>query len=342
MPNRVLFIYNGPHYVHDEFAKSINSDYLKATFKTKLIQENSPIKLALGNLISAFSVPRNYDVYFVEGVNILFPFLAKKINLIRGKLIYLLAGGALYYLYSKILSFSERKILFDLLETSDGFICVGKMQRELLELLEIEKPNEVVYPFVEDKIFERLIKIRPNLNSKNILFIGSRPASDRFGWFYKGIDLLVESFKLIKREEKDATLTIVGSWQVKKEWLFDGINFVGYQKDFTPYIQNSSLYLHLGRGDSFPVTTLEAMLGGLPTIVSEWTGTKEIVKNISKNFVVNLNAEEVAKRVLKYFDLDLDKKIKLSEKSKKVAGKFRREDKVKEFKEKFLKLINEI
>jgi len=251
MPNKVLFIYNGPHYVHDEFAKSINSDYLKATFKTKLIQESSSIKLAFGNLISALSIPKNYDVYFVEGVNILFPFLAKRIKLIRGKLIYLLAGGALYYLYSKILSFSERKILFNLLETSDGFICVGKMQRELLELLEIEKPNEIVYPFVDDRLFERLIKIRPNLNSKNILFIGSRPASDRFGWFYKGIDLLVESFKLIKREEKDANLTIVGSWQVKKEWLIDGINFVGYQKDFTPYIQNSSLYLHLGRGIRF-------------------------------------------------------------------------------------------
>jgi len=84
------------------------------------------------------------------------------------------------------------------------------------------------------------------------------------------------------------------------------------------------------------------MVGGLPAIVSKWTGTKEIIKNISKKLVVGLNAEEVAERVLKYFDLDLDKKIKLSEKSRKVASKFRKEDKVKEFKEKFLKLMNEV
>jgi len=148
--------------------------------------------------------------------------------------------------------------------------------------------------------------------------------------------------KLAKKEIKDLRLTIVGKWQPKKEWLIEGVNFVGHQPSLEPYIQSSSLYVHLGRGEAFGISVLEAMLGGLPAIVSEWTGAKEVVQNLGSDFISKLNYEDASNKIMKYFDLSLEKKIKLSKKAKSLASKFKEDEKLRSFKEKFYKLLEEL
>ena len=103
-------------------------------------------------------------------------------------------------------------------------------------------------------------------------------------------------------------------------------------------IKNSALYVHIGRGDTFPVSCIEAMLGGLPAIVSEWTGTKEIVNKIDNRLIIELNPKELANKIIWYFSLNNAKKTKLSIKSKEEAKNFIKSVKVKDFKDKIKKM----
>ncbi|MGC9031750.1 MAG: hypothetical protein ACP5H7_03250, partial [Minisyncoccia bacterium] len=83
-----------------------------------------------------------------------------------------------------------------------------------------------------------------------------------------------------------------------------------------------------------PLSSVEAMLGGLPTIVSEWTGTREIVEQIDRKYIIKLDPTILAKKIIEYFQLDLNKKVELSKKYRKAALHFSRlsEIKIKNFK----------
>jgi len=83
--------------------------------------------------------------------------------------------------------------------------------------------------------------------------------------------------------------------------------------------------VHLGRGEAFSVSTLEALLGGIPSIVSEYTGAKEVVGNLRRDFVVPLDSKIVAEKIIEYFSLPEDEKIYLSLKAKKLGRRFKKE-----------------
>jgi glycosyltransferase involved in cell wall biosynthesis len=84
----------------------------------------------------------------------------------------------------------------------------------------------------------------------------------------------------------------------------------------------ASIYLHLGRGDAFPLSVEEAMLAGLPAIVSDQTGSKELVEAIGKNFVVPMQQEKIVKAVTDYFSSSYKRKIFLSKKAISASQKF--------------------
>lgn len=332
--NRILFLYYDPHHVHATFARSLGADFLPVDFKIGWRRKPHFYKKYLGMVLSALSLPQGYDVYLCEGTFII-PAISRKLHRIGNekKIVNLLADPLCYYLYSRRINGIRREMIIDLLSEVDGFICMGEMEAELLAKITGDKKCVIVEPFIKKEVYSRLIKIAPSLESHNILFIAKGP-----DWFYKGMDLLIDSFRIAKEESKDLTLTVVGEWQPKKEWLIDGARFVGYQPNLDPYIRNSSLYVHLGRGESFGISILEAMLGGLPAIVSEWTGAKQVVKNLGSDFISSLDSEDAASKILKYVDLSLEKKTRLSEKSRKLASGFKEDEKVELFRKKFMTL----
>ena len=170
----------------------------------------------------------------------------------------------------------------------------------------------------------------PDLNSHKILAIGTNSA------YYKGIDILYEAFKIVKKDFPDAELFIVGRIPDLSNYVDcndKGVHCLGYVEDLKEVIKNSALYVHMGRGDTFPLSTIEAMLGGLPAIVSEWTGTKEVVSKVDSNLIVKLNANEVAKQISRYFSVNYAEKSRLSKKSIKEAYEFLGRNNIKYLKE---------
>jgi glycosyltransferase involved in cell wall biosynthesis len=171
---------------------------------------------------------------------------------------------------------------------------------------------------------EALQRLTPALVGANILFIGHGPS----GWRvrYKGLDLLLLTLKLVLAQRPDAHLTILGEWSpdvVDASLASMGhersrVTFAGPQQSIERFLNDSALCLHVGRGDAFPLSTLETMCAGVPTIVSALTGTSEVVRRVEPAFVVPPEPAAAASAVVKYLVLD-------DEARRRLASRFRRE-----------------
>ena len=151
----------------------------------------------------------------------------------------------------------------------------------------------------------------------------------------------MEAFSKIAQEHADARLLIVGEWSkifleelmVKEQAPSNQVEIVGKVNDLTPYLNRASLYVHPSRGDAFPVSTLEAMSAGIPAIVSEWTGTAEVVKQVDPTFVVPTDPEMIVAAIERYFVISASAKLALSDRFRVVATEYGEERAVTEFRE---------
>ncbi len=105
------------------------------------------------------------------------------------------------------------------------------------------------------------------------------------------------------------------------------VNFVGFVCDIEEYIELSSLYVHLGRGDTFLVSVLEALLGGMPCIVSEYTGSREVIKELREDFVVPIDVYKTAEK---------------NHKVKEIERRFKREIMLEDFSNKWNALLKKM
>lgn len=193
----------------------------------------------------------------------------------------------------------------------------------------INVPNEVVYPYVN---WERYSKIKADLNSKNIVSIGNAS-------YYRGTDILIDSFLKLNRSYNNK-LYIVGRKQIKLKELEDNpdkIKVTG-RTDPIPYLSKCGLYINASRHDSFGINILEAMAAGIPPIITTHCGASEVLSKISKNLIVAPAASEIIKAVL-WLNKDMKRKKVLSKKCIKLSKKFSKETSMKNFKEKFYKLL---
>ena len=326
---KTLFLYYDPHYAHAEMAKALRADFYSAP---KLRSESSNMLLGgLSILKAVFTLPKDYDVYFCEGTYII-PALAKKLGLLskRAKVVNILASPLLYYIKIGKIKGIRRKFALWLLKEVDLFVSIGKMEDEILKEILPNANSIVVYPRPKKEVVTALLKDKrlPDLSSHKILTIGSISA------YYKGIDIVYEAFKIVKKDFPDAELFIVGKIPDLSNYVDcndEGVHCLGYVEDLGTIIKNSALYVHMGRGDTFPLSTIEAMLGGLPVVVSEWTGTKEVVNEVDKTMICKLHNKKVSNIIIKYFKMNYADKKNLALKFKKLAESYAKEKYINEF-----------
>lgn len=261
-----------------------------------------------------------------------------------------MGSHTLYFIYSHRFSKLNEWMHIQALKRYDALICEGKMAEFLVrKILNGKTPlMYTVFMGIPDEHYPSEENIMPDLSGRNILFIGNGP--DEFRSWYKGLDLIIAAFKIAFLKDPLLKLTIVGNWdeKIRKELtgtvdmkIKNSIIFTGEAKNLSKFTSHATLYLHCARGEAFGITILIAMAAGVPALVSDWTGAKEVVEQVDGRLIVPLDARIIAEKIIWYFNLPISEKEKLSVKGKNIARVYTEKNAIDYYKATFNKLIQD-
>ncbi|MBA3663519.1 MAG: glycosyltransferase [Bacteroidetes bacterium] len=298
---------------------------------------------------------RKYDLFLIDNLHVTFPIM-KMFGLLgkKQKIIAHLGSHTLFFMHSGKFSRLNLWLHKLTLRTYDALICEGQLAEELAKLILKEKcpPTYCTYLGPNPERSRLLRTCVPSLEGNTIVVIAAGP--EKFREFYKGLDLMVSSFNLAYKTNKKLKLQILGNWteEIKygllKEISEDAaraINFAGPQsnlKAYVSYLGSASLCLHCSRGDAFPTSTIETMIAGLPTIVSEWTGTKEIVAKVDNRLIVPLEINLIAQKINWYFGLSITERQELSDKGRTAVLKYNEPDAIEHYRSTLKKICKNL
>lgn len=329
---KVVYIHGRPsgHPIHDAYAKSLRADFVPVDFilNWQAKEKQNKFKRFLSWITCALFFPnrKKYDVFFCEGVREPLLFM-KWFGFIRPpkKLVALMANETLYFLSIKKYGRLAEFIMKSFLNNCDALICIGRYQTELANKLFPNTKTYTIFNGISKTSMLLFQEVKPALFSKKILVISNCSSMPRM--YYKGLDLAFEVFNYCLNVDQDIELHIVGDCsdevmsfckKIVNEKFQYKIFFHGHS-DIRSHFKSSGLLLQLGRGDSFPTTTIEAAAAGVPVFVSDETGTKELLLKIDSFYITNLSAKDISGKVIEYMKTsDYEKKI-ISAKFKEVA-----------------------
>ena len=112
----------------------------------------------------------------------------------------------------------------------------------------------------------------------------------------KGINELVSAFVQLHQEHADTRLLLVGPYEEKLDPVLpdtkrlidqcEGIEAVGIQKDVRPFYEQSDVLVFPSYREGFPNVVIEAGAMGLPCIVTDINGSREIVEHGKNGLVI--------------------------------------------------------
>lgn len=174
------------------------------------------------------------------------------------------------------------------LTKEDRDIHIKNMSFEENKIEQIYNPS----PF---KIYDKY-----NFENKNFLVVGRLTEQ-------KGIDRLIDAWKIFETKNKEWTLTIVGDGKdrTKLENQATGLNnikFAGRTDKVEEYYKNASCYILPSRFEGFPMVILEAQSFGLPVIAFDCkTGPKEMITNEKNGYLIeDGNVQNLADSLIQF------------------------------------------
>jgi glycosyltransferase involved in cell wall biosynthesis len=354
---RIVYLEGRPsaHILHRRFAQSLTDEI---EFIDPKIRWQDRSRGFIFNffawVINAYTLSKRYkktDVFLVDNLHFT-PILIKYLFSTKGKkIIAHLGSHTLYFIRNNKFNTLNNMLHKFMIRMYDGFICEGEMAGEILQNIGKGKtpPFAVTFLGPPSERYPRLSKLKPDLHSKNILIIANGPSL--FRMYYKGIDIMFSAFELALNKINDLTLTIVGAWDEKSKKILldnfgielkDRINFKGSVTNIEDYLTKSGVCLHCTRGDAFPTSTLESMAAGVPTIVSNWTGTKQVVKEVTSKLITGLESQKIADCIVHYYSLSYSQKMKISDDCRKAVMPYTEELAILDYKKKFHELCSKI
>lgn len=118
--------------------------------------------------------------------------------------------------------------------------------------------------------------------------------------YRKHQDYLFNIVDLIKRKSPRLKLLIAGNGYLMKNYmetvrkmnLDTYISFLGYRKDIPELMALSDVAVSSSRQEGLPVNVMEAMATGLPLVVSDCRGNRDLVRHGENGFIFSLNEPE--------------------------------------------------
>lgn len=142
----------------------------------------------------------------------------------------------------------------------------------------------------------------------------------------KGINELVEAFVKINNEFSGTRLILVGGNEqeldpLKPETLaiiesHPNIKAVGAQKDVRPWLLASDLFVLSSYREGFPNVVIEAGAMGLPSIVTDINGAREIIIDGKNGMIVPSKDSEALYKAMKECVMDKEKSDKMAKEAR--------------------------
>jgi glycosyltransferase involved in cell wall biosynthesis len=324
---KVVFLYDGPHPMHLAWAQSVGAVPVANRFNTRTdaaalkarpdegsARRARGLDLVKGMSLRSLGLPASSyfqglvqgaadikeldaDVLLVEGrMGVVPGHMFKKL---RGGKVVLITADPLIWEMKSFTPYWRRRFE-NILDSFDGIISVSRMMYDLLPK-KAQRNARVVHPSFESGYFG----VEPEPGSQGIAYIGA--LDER-----KGVDLSIEAFVKARKSVPDARLVLIGKGPMAEKYAgTEGVEFPGFVPDPGEWLRRCSLFIHLSRFDPYPVSVLEGMAAGLVPVVSDMTGTKELLEGIDPGLVAKDVPSAAAKLVSLLKDPDTTRSLSM-------------------------------
>lgn len=133
-------------------------------------------------------------------------------------------------------------------------------------------------------------------------------------------DLIIDAVAKLKESIPEIKLLLAGDGEkketykarVKKLGLGNHVFFLGHRNDIPELLKTADVAVSASRREGLPVNVMEAMATGLPLVVTDCRGNRDLVKNGKNGFVVGIDdvkgMAEAIERI--YSSVEMQKKFR--------------------------------
>lgn len=290
-----LCIEGGPHPAHRPWVEALMN-----VARAQLIKLPRCFPL---RFLSSSIYKKHYDLTIADGFSSLpIGWFMKKLGFCR-KLAFITTSPT-------YLRFSKASNIF--LRDVDFIIALSSLTRlATRKLFNFNKQIIVCHPIPDLSDF---LKIEPSLGSQKICFVGSLI-------YWKGADLLPKIIAKVRTKLDETEFFIIGNGKISELDNKEGVKVLGFvpHQGLPRLLSKCSVYIHPARFDCFPVAVIEAMAAGLIPIVTEMTGTRDLVEQVDPSLVVPVDVNIISEKIIELLSMDINEKRALSERAKQVA-----------------------
>ncbi|UZD23932.1 glycosyltransferase [Algoriphagus halophytocola] len=156
----------------------------------------------------------------------------------------------------------------------------------------------------------------------------------------KNLDTLIAVFNDLVQDElgEELKLWIIGEGTerakleklVNESRLNGKVVFWGFQENIRPYLEAADAFVLPSFSEGFSISLVEAMLCGLPCIVTNQGGPSEIIEDQSTGFLINPNDPRQIKNTMQHLiQISSQDRIQMGNQAKQATSKYSIENHVK-------------
>jgi|694.fasta_scaffold00612_28 glycosyltransferase involved in cell wall biosynthesis len=329
--NRIVFVIHGlPMGGAEKFLITLSNHLYKRQYRPHIILLSNDDMLIgeLNPFIPVYRITKKtrYDLTISKRVNILIDSIDPNIIMCVNTYAYFLTRiGQLFSNKKSIVLSPHSTIPFSLYNYFQNLIYLRFVQKsdQILYLCEAQRlflnktykmpkhQNSIVYNGVDTQYFNPIM-IQHNTEKSLRKTLGINPEDKVIVQVARlqkekchSDAIMALSILKSQKNQKSTHLIIVGTGNssyvsalkalVQKEELNDFVHFVGSQSDVRPYLFMSDLFTLTSESETFSIAALEAMSMGLPVVLTDVGGAKEmVVSGLNGVLVRPHNSKELA------------------------------------------------
>lgn len=312
-----VFLYNGPHPVHEKMANRLDAEFIECSKGGALDRLRSGMARDFGTR----------PVLIEGGVPLLqtgFMGLLQR----SGPVVELAADATLIDIRTPIEGrpiheriahrFGERQV--------DATIAVSDYIAAYARMY--DRPVEVVHPFIERERFETLAAMAPGGDGETLLCIGKYRRKNGQDILRDAMDNVDES--IVAHFVGPDTEEIVDCEQVV------GHGFVELER-FFELLRRAELMVYPALAGAYPVAILEALVSGTPVVTTPFVGNADLVRSLHPNLLTEPNSPSVAESVEWALSRELDG---FGQRAQEIGRGFEEERHLRDFEKRFNKVLS--